>query len=113
MNYEEEYKAKRDVLRYFRVFELHLKRVKEQFTYVREMLIVAWKMGISPVIYSNKRYMRVNIVEPFLNYCYLPLAIPPKRMDLFNDPKLCALPMHANVTNQTIGLQGADKSVLA
>merc|ERR1719161_2820935 len=70
--------VKRGLLRYFRAFQIHLSKIKQQFTYAREMIIIAWKMGISPYTYAEKRYIRINVVEPFLNYCYLPLAIPPK-----------------------------------
>lgn len=93
--------VKREVLRYFRVFEQNIMKIKKQFTYVREMLIQAYTMGISPFVYRDEKYIRVHMVAPFLNYCYLPLAIPPKHMDILNDPKLCALPMYANTTNQT------------
>lgn len=112
IDYKNSGEAKRDVLRYFRVFELHLSRVKEQFTYVRDMLVVAWKMGIPPVLYSDRKYIRVNIMEPFLNYCYLPLAIPPAKMNLLADTKLCALPMGANTSNTSLAVPGKNADTI-
>jgi len=46
-------------------------------------------------------YHAVKLTPPFLNYCYLPLAIPPAVYEPFGSVKLCALGMEANATNQT------------
>eukprot|EP00747_Dinoflagellata_sp_TGD_P197501 gnl/TRDRNA2_/TRDRNA2_68932_c0_seq1.p1 gnl/TRDRNA2_/TRDRNA2_68932_c0~~gnl/TRDRNA2_/TRDRNA2_68932_c0_seq1.p1 ORF type:complete len:430 (+),score=90.01 gnl/TRDRNA2_/TRDRNA2_68932_c0_seq1:142-1290(+) len=92
----------RQRLRYFRTLHLFVESVKVQFTYARDAIISNWKMGIPVVLRSRNQEYRVWPTAPFLNYCYLPLAIPPKVADPLGDQKLCALPMQARIDNITV-----------
>lgn len=93
---------RREFLRYFRLLRVFYTRIASQFTYGREALIVTWKLGL-PVYFRTKGIdYRIKVQPPFLNYCYLPLAIPPKRHNLAEPNKLCALAMSANISNITV-----------
>jgi len=88
-------------LRFFRVLELYMEDIKEQFTHARTALLAGFKLGIPVFLHNEHQEFRVHLVPPFLNYCYLPLAIPPKVHNPFAAMKLCALGLQANLTNST------------
>merc|ERR1712194_605537 len=70
-------------------------------TYARGALIAGWRLGLPVFLHDFAAEYQVKLVPPFLNYCYLPLAIPPEVHDPFAAMKLCALGMEANLTNTT------------
>ena len=47
--------------------------------------------AVRPYFYINKTYYRVHLAEPYINYCYMPLRMPPERTDIFTSDKFCAL----------------------
>jgi hypothetical protein len=98
---------RREFLRYMRVLEMFRAKIAEQFTYGREALIVNWKMGLPIFMRSNGSDVRVDISPPFLNYCYLPLGIPPHVHNPLKGTKLCALAMQANLSNVSVPLHTA------
>lgn len=99
---EKTMRNKREFLRYFRLLHVFYSRIAAQFTHGREALVITWKLGL-PVYHRNKgKDYRVKIAPPFLNYCYLPLAIPPKIHNLMDPNKLCALSVAANISNITV-----------
>jgi len=90
-------------LRYMRSLLLYLDKIKAQFTYAREALIAIWRLRLPVFVHDETgTYHRVQLVPPFLNYCYLPLAIPPDRYDPLGETKLCALGLQANASNITL-----------
>jgi len=94
--------GRREHLRFFRLLFLYLEEIKVQFTFGRDALITAWKLGLEAYVSKNRTDYRVQLASPFLNYCYLPLAIPPRRHNPLGASKLCALALEANVTNTSI-----------
>merc|ERR1711957_944185 len=80
---------------------MFLAQIREKFTSARDALLIAWKLGIPAFIHDSHRNQIVHLSPPFLNYCYLPLAIPPAKHDAFNADKLCALGLTANASNVT------------
>ncbi|CAK0832460.1 unnamed protein product [Prorocentrum cordatum] len=94
----------RQWLRYLRCLQLFLEEIKQQFTAAREALMVNWRLGLSVFLHDASSDYEVKLVPPFLNYCYLPLAMPPEVHDPMGAMKLCALGMEANVTNITVPL---------
>merc|ERR1712000_194639 len=74
------------------------------FTFGRETLVSVWKLGIPAIVYTKQTYYQIELAPPFLNYCYLALAIPPQKHNLLTNNKLCALGLEANFTNQTVPL---------
>eukprot|EP00928_Gymnodinium_smaydae_P043286 TRINITY_DN29039_c0_g1_i1.p1 TRINITY_DN29039_c0_g1~~TRINITY_DN29039_c0_g1_i1.p1 ORF type:complete len:396 (+),score=51.99 TRINITY_DN29039_c0_g1_i1:142-1329(+) len=92
----------RQELRYLRSLYLYLDKIRQQFTYAREAYVYTWRMGLPVFVHDEYGvYHRVQLTPPLINYCYLPLAIPPETYDIFGDAKLCALGMDANLTNTT------------
>lgn len=88
-------------LRYLRQLELKLELIRSQFTYAREALMLNWKLGLPAYIHDRDLTYLIELTPPFLNYCYLPLAIPPQVHKPLNPMKLCALGMQANLTNSS------------
>merc|ERR1711957_587369 len=93
---------KRSMLRFYRTCLLYLEKIKQQFTFGRETLVSVWKLGIPAVVYTQQTYYAVELAPPFLNYCYLALAIPPEKHDPLTTNKLCALSIEADFTNSTV-----------
>merc|ERR550534_2673201 len=100
-------RGKRQWMRYLRTLYLFIEGIKEQFTFARAALVVVWKAGVPAFLHTPGQDYEVTLVPPFLNYCYLPLAIPPEKHDPFGSMKLCALSMTANLTNESIPLPWA------
>lgn len=96
--------TKRRFGRYWRVVALFLEGIKSQFTYARTALLAGWKLGIPVFLHDEWQDYEIELAPPFLNYCYLPLAIPPDRYNPFAATKLCALGMEANITNTSAPL---------
>mmetsp|Transcript_23223 Transcript_23223/g.54372 ORF Transcript_23223/g.54372 Transcript_23223/m.54372 type:complete len:184 (+) Transcript_23223:135-686(+) len=91
-------------LRYLRLLALYLEDIKQQFTAARNVMVAAFRLGIPIFLHNEFKDYRVHLVPPFLNYCYLPLAIPPDVHNPLGSMKLCALGMEANLTNATVPL---------
>jgi len=92
-------REKRRFLRYWRLIGLFLAGIKSQFTYARSALIAGWRLGLPVFLHDQWQDYEIHLVPPFLNYCYLPLAIPPQMHNPFATTKLCALGLEANATN--------------
>uniref|UniRef100_A0A7S4QQ97 Phospholipase B-like n=1 Tax=Alexandrium monilatum TaxID=311494 RepID=A0A7S4QQ97_9DINO len=92
-------RAIRRRLRYLRLLHLYVEEIKEQFTAARNALIAGWRLGLQTYLHDQYEDYHVELVPPFLNYCYLPLAIPPEVHNPLGSMKLCALGMEANITN--------------
>jgi len=90
---------KRRFGRYWRVVALFLEGIKSQFTFARTALLAGWRLGIPVFLHDQWQDYEIELAPPFLNYCYLPLAIPPQLYNPFAATKLCALGMEANTTN--------------
>merc|ERR1711957_850543 len=80
---------------------MFLAQIREKFTSARDALLIAWKLGIPAFIHDSHRNQIVHLSPPFLNYCYLPLAIPPVKHNPLSTNKLCALSIETNFTNTT------------
>eukprot|EP00927_Polykrikos_kofoidii_P052622 TRINITY_DN46500_c0_g1_i1.p1 TRINITY_DN46500_c0_g1~~TRINITY_DN46500_c0_g1_i1.p1 ORF type:complete len:437 (-),score=47.71 TRINITY_DN46500_c0_g1_i1:110-1420(-) len=94
--------ARKRELRYMRGLDIYLEKIKDEFTHARTALLSLWRLRVPIFIHDEQGgYHRVKLLPPGLNYCYLPLAIPPEVYDPFGDAKLCALGMQANFTNFT------------
>lgn len=102
---EKTIRHRREFMRYLRLLRFFYTRIADQFTYGREALIINWKIGLPTYLRTKGVDWRVQITPPFLNYCYLPLAIPPKKHSLKDGNKLCALAMEANITNTSVGIE--------
>eukprot|EP00434_Breviolum_minutum_P017202 symbB.v1.2.015187.t1/scaffold1044.1/size142232/8 len=87
--------------RYLRQLELSLERIRKQFTFAREALLWNWRLQLPSFLRSEYQNYSITLAPPFLNYCYLPLALPPEVHDPFGETKLCALGLQANTTNST------------
>merc|ERR1712187_252399 len=100
---DDNYHKFRSILRYYRTLLLYLARIKQQFTHAREALITVWRLGLPAIVHDEYGdYHTVKLTPPFLNYCYLPIAIPPDVYEPFGSVKLCALGMEANASNQSV-----------
>eukprot|EP00928_Gymnodinium_smaydae_P088567 TRINITY_DN72637_c0_g1_i1.p1 TRINITY_DN72637_c0_g1~~TRINITY_DN72637_c0_g1_i1.p1 ORF type:complete len:430 (-),score=55.39 TRINITY_DN72637_c0_g1_i1:73-1314(-) len=98
---EDSWQGRRKELRYLRTLLMFMTQIREQFTYAREALIVAWRLQLPVLAHDDKGgYHLVTLVPPFLDYCYLPIALPPAVYDPLGR-KLCALGPKANLTNST------------
>ncbi|CAJ1392626.1 unnamed protein product [Effrenium voratum] len=64
--------------RYLRQLELSLARIKKQFTFAREALLWNWRLQVHSFLHTEHATYSLSLAPPFLNYCYLPLAIPPQ-----------------------------------
>merc|ERR1719158_2477857 len=98
---DESGRYRRQWLRYLRALWLWIEEIKAEFTHGRRALISIWKLGMPGYLHTEHADYQVDLLPPFLNYCYLPLAIPPATPNLFVSQKLCALGMEANLTNTT------------
>jgi hypothetical protein len=92
----------RQWLRYLRLLALYLEEIKQEFTAGRAALIINWRLGLPVFLHDASGEYEAKLVPPFLNYCYLPLALPPEVHDPMGAMKLCALGMEANMTNGTV-----------
>ncbi|CAE8626747.1 unnamed protein product [Polarella glacialis] len=100
--FAEQLRSSRKWLRYLRQLTFSVELIRKQFTHAREAFIYNWRLGLNVFLHTEHRDYRLKLTPPFLNYCYLPLAIPPKVHDPLGDIKLCALGMVANASNVTV-----------
>ncbi|CAK9057178.1 unnamed protein product [Durusdinium trenchii] len=87
--------------RYLRQLDLSMARIKKQFTFAREALLWNWRLQLPTFLHTENQSFQIDLAPPFLNYCYLPLAIPPEVHNPFGETKLCALGLQANTSNST------------
>lgn len=95
------YIGRRKWLRYLRQLYLSLAKIRKEFTHAREALVWTWRLGLPTFLHAGNSDYHLELMPPFLNYCYLPLAMPPVVHNPLGDLKLCALGLVANTTNTT------------
>ena len=44
-----------------------------------------------PFLYINREYLKVTLTPPYVNYCYMPIPMPPAQADFHETPSFCAL----------------------
>jgi hypothetical protein len=44
-----------------------------------------------PFLYINREYLKVTLTPPYVNYCYMPIPMPPAHADFHETPSFCAL----------------------
>lgn len=88
------------VTNYFKMYYEFLPLIEKEFTNIRGMLINSEAGGLEPFLYIGKKYYRVTMADPFVNYCYMPMPMPPRRPNFFEDPSFCALETKVS-TNST------------
>eukprot|EP00931_Biecheleriopsis_adriatica_P028933 TRINITY_DN17244_c0_g1_i1.p1 TRINITY_DN17244_c0_g1~~TRINITY_DN17244_c0_g1_i1.p1 ORF type:complete len:405 (-),score=57.29 TRINITY_DN17244_c0_g1_i1:28-1221(-) len=99
--FAETWLGKRKWLRYLRQLYLSIHLIRKEFTYAREALLWNWQLHLPAYLHTQRADFQVTLAPPFLNYCYLPLALPPNVHDPMGEVKLCALGLTANTTNST------------
>ena len=83
------------IVRYYEEIQRHMGIINIEFTYARIFYAEMFKRNISTYMYDGNfetAYHSFQLAEPFLNYCYMPLYMPPERSNIFESPKHCALP---------------------
>jgi hypothetical protein len=85
---------KRHLVRFFRVYLSMLDKLKAQFIYARDTAIKIVALDIFPVLYMRGKYFTCLPHEPIINYCYLPLLLPPynSSLNFISGIRQCALP---------------------
>eukprot|EP00937_MAST-01D_sp_MAST-1D-sp2_P002923 g2923.t1 len=79
------------VTNYIRLYYEFLPLIEKEFTNIRGMLVNSEAGGLEPFLYIGKEYYRVTMQDPFVNYCYMPMPMPPTKPNFFEDPSFCAL----------------------
>ena len=83
------------IVRYYEEIEKHMGIINIEFTFARIFYAEMFKRNVSTYMYDGNletAYHSFKLAEPFLNYCYMPLFMPPERSNIFESPKHCALP---------------------
>lgn len=88
-------------LRFLRSLVPYAEAVKGSFISTRSTLTKLWKLGIPVFFRNHEGDFRLHMVPPFVNYCYIPMKLPPNHYDPFMAEKLCALGFEANMTNKS------------
>ena len=88
------------VTNYFKMYYEFLPLIEKEFTNIRGMLVNSEAGGLEPFLYIGQKYYRVTMADPFVNYCYMPMPMPPRRPNFFEDPSFCALETKVS-TNST------------
>ena len=83
--------CKQDFLSYFKLFYEFLPLIEKEFTNIRGMLVNSEAGGLEPFLYIGEKYYKVKLRDPFVNYCYMPMPMPPVKPNFFEDPSFCAL----------------------
>ena len=79
------------IVSFYQLYHRFLPIIKKKFTAIRSMLFNSDAAAVRPYFYINKTYYRVHLARPYINYCYMPLRMPPERTDIFTSDKFCAL----------------------
>merc|ERR1711971_271484 len=85
-------KDRGSLLRYLRFASLWAETLRHEFVNVRFLLEACAQAGIAPWIHMQGSYRKVQLAEPYVNYCYMQLPMPPNRANLLEDPTHCVLP---------------------
>ena len=80
-----------EVISYFKLFYEFLPLIEKEFTNIRGMLVNSEAGGLEPFLYIGEKYYKVKLRDPFVNYCYMPMPMPPVKPNFFEDPSFCAL----------------------
>ena len=86
-----------DIVNYYEEIKRHMGIINIEFTYARTFFSLISIRGINSYIYKgtggyDRGYSKFKLASPFINYCYMPLYMPPERADIFTSPRHCALP---------------------
>jgi len=99
------------VTNYFKMYYEFLPLIEKEFTNIRGMLINSEAGGLEPFLYIGKKYYRVTMADPFVNYCYMPMPMPPRRPNFFEDPSFCALETKVSSNSTTNFMQAGAETV--
>ena len=91
-----------EIVKYFKLFETFMPVINKEFTSIRSLLVNADSHSFYPFLYINHEYLRVTLTPPYVNYCYMPIPMPPAQADFHSTPSFCAL--ERSVDNKTCGL---------
>ena len=85
------------IVSYYEQIKRHMGIINIEFTYARTFFSLMSLKGIDTYLYRGMHkygntYAKFKLVTPFINYCYMPLFMPPKRAHIFESPRHCALP---------------------
>jgi hypothetical protein len=58
------------------------------------MLFNSAASTVMPYFYINKTYYRIKLAKPYINYCYMPLIMPPERTNIFSSEKVLYTAVH-------------------
>jgi len=100
---EEKYKEpaiRKEIISYFRLFTSWLPLIAKEFTSIRGMLVHANAGKFYPFLYINHVYYKVDIQPPFVNYCYMPIPMPPAKANAFTSQKYCGLEQSLSAKNE-------------
>lgn len=103
------WRSRRKVQRFFGFAGVSLGRHIASFANLRGLIAAAKVAQVDTYVYHRERYKRVVLESPFINYCYLPLKIPPAEADIFGKVKRCALPLEFNASNNNVTLNSMER----
>jgi hypothetical protein len=84
------------IVTYYEEIKRHMGIINIEFTYARTFFSLMSARGVSTYIYKGtggyeNGYSKFKLAPPYINYCYMPLYMPPERADIFTSPRHCAL----------------------
>lgn len=80
------------VLQFYRFFIAFIPYIEQKFTYIRSMLASSNDRALVPFLHIRNEYYKVHLAEPFVNYCYRQVPVPPATTaDAARAPQSCAL----------------------
>jgi len=91
---------RKGILSYFRLFTSWLPLIAKEFTSIRGMLVHANAGKFYPYLFINHVYYKVDMTEPFVNYCYMPIPMPPEKANAFTSQKYCGLEQSLSEKNK-------------
>ena len=85
------------IVSYYEQIKRHMGIINIEFTYARTFFSLMSLRGIDTYLYRGMQgygntYAKFKLATPFINYCYMPLYMPPERAHIFESPRHCALP---------------------
>lgn len=94
-NYEKvkelDWRTRREITRFYWFYIMFMSVINDNFANVRDMFASSQLEDVPAFFYFNKTYYRMELVNPWINYCYLPVNMPPDRATLVKDEHRCAL----------------------
>ena len=87
---ETDWRTRREIARFYRFFLMFMDSINDNFVSIREMLASAEAVNTTAFLYWNRSYYRVELVNPWVNYCYLPVKMPPEKSSFWKDEHQCA-----------------------